>query len=74
MSLNNSQDLKRRNLNYKNYVLNLFIGTRMYVKSRLYDKNRKIRNYMSFFRLNGILPADGLIKEKTELIPAEKII
>ena len=46
----------------------------MYVRSRLYDKDRKVRSYTPFFRLNGILPADGLIREKTEPIPAGETI
>jgi hypothetical protein len=73
MSPNDSQGPKRRNLNHKNYVLNLPTGTRIYVKNRLYDRNRKIRNYTLFFRLDKILPANGLTKKKTEPISAKKI-
>jgi hypothetical protein len=74
MSPNNSQSLRRKNLNYRNYVLDLPTGTKMHVKSRLHDKDRKVRNYTLFFRSDGILPADGFIREKTEPIPVRKII
>jgi hypothetical protein len=46
----------------------------MYLASRLHDRDRKVRNYTPFFRLNGTLPANGLIREKTEPIPVKKII
>jgi hypothetical protein len=44
------------------------------VGSQLHDKGKKIRSYTLFFRLGGILPINGFIREKTEPIPAEKII
>jgi len=74
MPPNDSQGLKRGNLNHKNHVLNLPTGTRVYVKSRLYDRDRKIRSYTLFFRPDGTLPTDGPTKEKTKSIPARKII
>jgi hypothetical protein len=74
MSLNDFQDLKRRNPNYENHVLDLFTGTRMYVRSRLHDRDKKIRSYTLFFKSDGILPANGFIREKTEPIPVKKII
>jgi hypothetical protein len=46
----------------------------MHVKSRLYDRDRKVRNYTPFFKLDGILPVNGFIREKTEPIPVRKII
>jgi hypothetical protein len=73
ISPNDSQGLKRGNLNYGNHVLNLPAGIKMYVGSRLHDRDRKIRSCTLFFRPDGILPADGFIREKTEPIPAKKI-
>jgi hypothetical protein len=46
----------------------------MYVKSRLHDKDRKIRNYILFFRPNGILPVNKFTEKKTKPVPAGKII
>jgi hypothetical protein len=45
----------------------------MYMEGRLYNGGRKIRSYTLFFRLNGILPINGFIREKTESIPAGEI-
>jgi hypothetical protein len=45
----------------------------MYVRSRLHDKDRKIRSYTLFFRPDGTLLTDGLIKEIIELIPTKKM-
>ena len=50
-------------------MLNLLTGTKLYVKNRLYDGNKKIRSDTPFFRPNGILPTDGLIREKVKSIP-----
>jgi hypothetical protein len=54
-------------------VLNLPTGIKIYVRSRLHDKDRKVRSYTPFFRPDGILPADGLTKKETEPIPTEEI-
>jgi hypothetical protein len=43
------------------------------VKSRLHDKDKEIRSYTLFFKLNETLPADGLTREKTKPIPIGKI-
>jgi hypothetical protein len=72
MPLDNFQGLRRENLNYRNHVLNLPTGTRIYVRSRLYDRDRKIRSCTSFFRPDGILLTDEFTREKTELIPVKK--
>jgi hypothetical protein len=74
MSSNNSQGLKRRNLNYKNHVLDLFTRAKVYVKNRLYDRGRKICNYTSFFKSDGILPANESAGKTGESIPTESII
>jgi hypothetical protein len=50
-------------------MLDLSTGIRIYVRSRLHDKGRKIRNYTSFFRLDGILPTNGLTRKTTKSIP-----
>jgi hypothetical protein len=44
----------------------------MHVKSRLYNKNKEIRSYTLFFRLNEILLTNGLIKKTIKSIPTEK--
>jgi hypothetical protein len=72
MSLNDFQGLKRGDPNYKGHVLDLFIRIKIYVESRLHDKGRKIRSYTLFFRPDGILLTDGLIKETTEPIPTKE--
>jgi hypothetical protein len=74
MSPGNFSYKESRVLNDRNYILNLPTGIRLYVRNRLHDRDRKIRSDTLFFRLNEILPADGLIKKKTKPIPAEKII
>jgi hypothetical protein len=52
-------------------MLDLFTETRVYLASRLHDEGRKVRSYTLFFRLNGILPANGLTREKVKPIPTE---
>jgi hypothetical protein len=42
------------------------------VGSRLYNKNKVIRSYTLFFRLNGILLTNGLIKKTIKSIPTGK--
>jgi hypothetical protein len=73
MSFNSSVNKKSRDLNSGSHVLNLPTGTKLYVRSRLYNRGRKVRNYALFFRPNGILPTNGLIKEKIKPIPTEEI-
>jgi hypothetical protein len=73
MSLNNSQGLKQRDLNNKSHVLDLSTGIKIYVGGRLHDKDKKIRSNTPFFRLNGTLLINGLIRETTEPIPIKKI-
>jgi hypothetical protein len=72
MSPNDSKNIRRKYLNDRNHVLDLSTGIRMHIKSRLYDKDRKIRNYALFFRLDGTLPTNGLTRKTTEPIPAKK--
>jgi hypothetical protein len=72
MSPSDSQSLKRRDLNDKSHVLNLPTGAKIYVRSRLYNKNRKIRSYTLFFRLDGILSTNRLIKKTIEPVSTEK--
>ena len=60
--------------NDRNHVLDLSTWTRMYVKNRLYDRNRKVRSYTLFFRPDGILPTNGFIREKIKPIPIKKTI
>jgi hypothetical protein len=73
MSPNNSSYKRPRVLNDRNHILNLLTGIKLYVRGRLHDRDRKIRSGTSFFRLNGILPADGFIRKKTKPIPAREI-
>jgi hypothetical protein len=54
-------------------MLDLPIGTKVYLVSRLYDGNRKVRNYTLFFRLNGALPADGFAGTTVESISIKPI-
>jgi hypothetical protein len=68
MSPNNSQGLRRKNPNYENHVLDLLTRARMYVRSRLYDKNRKICNHTPFFRPDRVLPANGSTEKTGEPI------
>jgi hypothetical protein len=72
MPPNDSQGLKRENPNNESHVLDLFTGIRIHVGSRLHDRGRKIRNYTLFFRPDGILPTNGFIREKAELISIRK--
>jgi hypothetical protein len=74
ISFNSSSYKKSRDLNDRNYVLNLPIRIKICVRSRLHNGNKKIRSGTLFFRLNGILPANGLIKEKVKPIPTKEII
>jgi hypothetical protein len=74
MSPNSSLNKKLRNLNDRNYVLDLPTGIRLYLNSRLYYRDRKIRSGTSFFKPDGILPTDGFIREKVEPIPIGKIV
>jgi hypothetical protein len=53
-------------------MLDLPTKIRLYVESRLHDKNKKVRNYTPFFKSDGILPANGLIREKVKPIPIKK--
>jgi hypothetical protein len=73
MSPNSFLNKKLRNLNNGNHVLDLPTGIRLYLNNRLYDRDREIRSDTLFFRLDGILPANGLIKKKVKPIPTEKI-
>ena len=72
MSPDNSLNKESRNLNNENHVLDLPTGIRLYLSSRLYDKDREIRSDTLFFKLNGILPANGLTKKKVKPILTEK--
>jgi hypothetical protein len=54
-------------------MLDLSTGTRIYLGSRLYDKNGKVRNGTLFFKLNGVLPADGSAGKKIKSILIESI-
>jgi hypothetical protein len=74
MSPDSSLNKELRNLNHGNYLLDLPIGIRLYVESRLHNKNKKVRNCTSFFRPNGILPANRLTREKVKPILIEKTI
>jgi hypothetical protein len=62
-----------RILNDRNHMLDLSAGTRLHLRSQLYNRGRKVRSYTLFFRLNGILPTNGFIREKIELIPIGEI-
>jgi hypothetical protein len=72
MPPNDSQGLGRKDLNNRSHMLNLFTGIKMYMGSRLHDRDRKIRNYTSFFRLDGILPTDGLTRKTVKPISIRK--
>jgi hypothetical protein len=65
---------KSRDLNDKNHMLDLSTRTKLYLRDRLHDRNKKVRSDTPFFKSNGALPADGLTKKKTEPIPAGEII
>jgi hypothetical protein len=54
-------------------MLDLSTGTRIYLGSRLYDKNGKVRTGTLFFKLNGVLPADGSAGKKIKSILIESI-
>jgi len=73
MSSNSFLNKKSRNLNNKNHVLDLPTGTRLYLDSRLHDRDREIRSGTPFFRPNRILPVNGLTKEKVKPIPIREI-
>jgi hypothetical protein len=73
MPPNNFPGLKRKDLNNESHVLDLFIEVRMYVKNRLYDRNRKIRSCTSFFKLDKTLLINGFIKETIKPIPIKEI-
>jgi hypothetical protein len=47
-----------RDLNDRNYILDLSAGIRLHLRNRLHDRDRKVRSGTPFFRLNRILPAD----------------
>jgi hypothetical protein len=49
-------------------------GIRMYVESQLHDRGRKIRSYTPFFRLDGTLLTNGLIRKTAKPIPTKKTI
>jgi hypothetical protein len=72
MSLNDSKNTGREHLNDRNHVLDLPTGIKMHMGSRLYDRDKKIRSYTPFFKLDGILPTNGLTKETTKPIPTKK--
>jgi hypothetical protein len=74
ISPDSSSYKESRVLNDRNYILDLPTGTRLYVRDRSHDRDRKVRSDTPFFRSNEILPADGFIKKKTEPIPIKKII
>jgi hypothetical protein len=69
ISFNNFLNKESRILNNENHVLDLSTGIRLYVKSRLYNGDRKIRSNTLFFRSDGILPIDGFTREKVKPIP-----
>ena len=68
MSFNSFLNEGSRVLNNGNHVLDLPTGIRLYVKNRLYNRGRKVRSCALFFRPNGILPTNGLIREKVKSI------
>jgi hypothetical protein len=72
MPPNDSQGLKRENPNNGNHMLDLSTGTKIYVRSRLHDGDRKIRSNTPFFRPDGVLPINGLIKKKIKPVPIKK--
>jgi hypothetical protein len=72
MPPSNSQDPGRKNLNHGNHILDLPTGTKIHLRNRLYNKGKKVRSCAPFFRLNGILPTDGLTKETPKPIPIGK--
>jgi hypothetical protein len=55
-------------------VLDLSIRVRIYVRSRLYDRDWKIYNYTLFFRPDRALPADGSAGKTGKPIPARSAI
>jgi hypothetical protein len=69
MPFNDFENLKRSDLNDKDYVLNLFTRIKMCLRGRLHNRGKKVRNHTSFFRVNGILPSDELTKKEIKLIP-----
>jgi hypothetical protein len=73
MSFNNSLNTESRNPNDRNHILDLPIRIRLYVRSRLYNRNKEVRNCTSFFRLNRTLSINGLTREKIKSIPIGKI-
>jgi hypothetical protein len=60
--------------NNRNHILDLLTGTKLYVRDRLHDRGKKVRSDTPFFRPNGVLPANRLIRKKTEPISVKKII
>jgi hypothetical protein len=50
-------------------VLDLSIRARIYVRSGLHDRGRKIYSYMLFFRPDGALPADRSAEKTDKPIP-----
>jgi hypothetical protein len=73
MPFNSSSYKKSRDLNDRNYILDLFAETKLYLRSRLYNRNRKVRSCTLFFRLNGTLLINGFIREKVKSIPIREI-
>jgi hypothetical protein len=53
-------------------MLDLPARAGMYVRNRLHDKDRKIRNNTPFFKPNRTLPTNGFTREKTKPIPTKK--
>jgi hypothetical protein len=73
MPLNNFSYKELRDLNDRNYVLDLPIRIKVCVRSRLHNGSKKVRSDTLFFRSNEILPANGFTKEKVKPIPIGKI-
>jgi hypothetical protein len=55
-------------------MLNLSTWSGMYLRGRLFNRDREIRSHTPFFRLNGTLPIDGLIKETIEPVLVRKTV
>jgi hypothetical protein len=74
MPFNSFSNKGLRVLNNGNHMLDLPTGTRLYVRSRLHNGSKKVRSYTPFFRPNGILPVNGLIREKIKPILIGKTV
>jgi hypothetical protein len=71
MSSDDFKNIKREYPNYGNHMLDLSTRTKMYLRGQLHDKSRTIRNYTSFFKPNGALPADGFAEKTVKSILTE---